>query len=1285
MKKLLASTSKKIAYVIAIVIIIIGLLVSLSPLFSPLLNKHRTDLEQWASSVLGVPITIHDIQLSWHRYQPELQLNGVTFLNKDSQDPILQIRNVGVLFSMIQSLWQRQLIPSGVVISGSHLTIHRAASGEISIQGFPVFGGYNQQPFAKETKITEMVAWLSAPARIILHDINIRYSDFTNQKQFLTLNNLSLTNDGDQHTILGQAILHQDISTEATVAIQWAGSPIDLSKIKARIYLYVSGVLLSQWIKSYSWNGWQVNDGILSAKVWATWNSGIVERIQVNFQSYGVDLYSQTDKTIHQVNRLSGHIGWKREGDNQIVAGEDILIDLPSHLWPVTSFYVALAPDQSKRLTPRSVKMSYLDLQDTQSFLFSSPPLLPKETHDILTQFKLTGELQDAALVFSGPWNDWNQVSLTSYFKELSFLPWRQLPGMRHLSGTIEWDGKQGDLSLQSNRLIMDYSTVFRKPITIDQLTGNLQWQKDEKNQWLITIPTMNVLNNDGTANIRATLTLPNKAPFSPTIDLTGHFAMQKADHIIRYLPMRMFDPELEAWLNQAFLGGEISSGNVELQGVLNEFPFDQGKGTFLISAKVNNLNLHYAPNWPRLHHVTGQITFSGRKMLATIDHALMKNILIKNARGDIPYLGEDQPQIINIALDNIQIDVAQVFQLIHASPLENTLGKLFSKMEMRGLIDLQLGFIIPLKHPEKAQVKGEVTIPDAQLKLPLWRLVLSHLRGNLSFTENTILAKNIQGQLLNQPVTINISTLPKVDDTTTIQAELATHLNISDLENWLNIPFSSVAQGATAITTTIYLSSKKPLEVKLRSNLLGVSLQLPDPYKKTAQETRDFTTEISVSDNQPLRTKLFYSNLLSTALIIERKNEKFKLLSANFRLGGGDPAWPESAGLYITGDFTRLDWDKIKQYFSQKDQANLSGLSLRRIDVTAKQLDLFGQQLTQAHLQAIPEQQAWKINMTSLEVIGDMLVPMKWNQEGVIDAQFKRLSLHSGRSPNNTKMDMKSLPALSLVAEDFRYDDMPFGEMVLKAVPDHHGFAIPILRITSPSLKLQAKGSWSYSNKTHFQGDATSKDVSELINSLGLDARNFVASNGKLTFDLNWSGTPYAPSLATMTGHANLDLGKGRIVEIGQSSEAKMGIGRMLSIFSLQSIPRRLMLDFSDLFQKGYSFDNVRGDFDLHQGNAYTTNLRFDGPIARVSINGRIGLEKKDYDFTLSVTPYVSSGIPVAAGYAGFLTGGPIGGAAALAVSTVLGPAVSKAATYYYVVKGPWDNPSWASVDASH
>ena len=136
-----------------------------------------------------------------------------------------------------------------------------------------------------------------------------------------------------------------------------------------------------------------------------------------------------------------------------------------------------------------------------------------------------------------------------------------------------------------------------------------------------------------------------------------------------------------------------------------------------------------------------------------------------------------------------------------------------------------------------------------------------------------------------------------------------------------------------------------------------------------------------------------------------------------------------------------------------------------------------------------------------------------------------------------------------------------------------------------------------------------------------------------------------------------------------------------MLSLFSLQSIPRRLTGDFSDI-EKGYSFDSIKGDFTFKDGDANTNNLHFEGPIASISITGTIGLRSKTYDLTIGVTAYgVTSSIPVAAG----LIANPLVGLAALAVNTVVGKQISKVATTnYYQITGPWSDPKWESVKSS-
>ena len=55
-------------------------------------------------------------------------------------------------------------------------------------------------------------------------------------------------------------------------------------------------------------------------------------------------------------------------------------------------------------------------------------------------------------------------------------------------------------------------------------------------------------------------------------------------------------------------------------------------------------------------------------------------------------------------------------------------------------------------------------------------------------------------------------------------------------------------------------------------------------------------------------------------------------------------------------------------------------------------------------------------------------------------------------------------------------------------------------------------------------------------------------------------------------------------------------GIAKLLGVLSLQSLPRRLTLDFRDIFQQGFAFDGIDGDVKIGQGQATTRNLRMRG-----------------------------------------------------------------------------------------
>jgi uncharacterized protein YhdP len=127
-----------------------------------------------------------------------------------------------------------------------------------------------------------------------------------------------------------------------------------------------------------------------------------------------------------------------------------------------------------------------------------------------------------------------------------------------------------------------------------------------------------------------------------------------------------------------------------------------------------------------------------------------------------------------------------------------------------------------------------------------------------------------------------------------------------------------------------------------------------------------------------------------------------------------------------------------------------------------------------------------------------------------------------------------------------------------------------------------------------------------------------------------------------------------------------------VLSILSIHSLQRRLSLDFSDLFGKGFSFDRIQGHITFLDGVAYTNDLTIEGPAAQIEIAGRTGFVARDYDQLVTVTPLVSSNIPLA----GVLAGGPAVGAALFVAERLFGERMNRLARYQYQVTGPWDEP---------
>jgi uncharacterized protein YhdP len=400
--------------------------------------------------------------------------------------------------------------------------------------------------------------------------------------------------------------------------------------------------------------------------------------------------------------------------------------------------------------------------------------------------------------------------------------------------------------------------------------------------------------------------------------------------------------------------------------------------------------------------------------------------------------------------------------------------------------------------------------------------------------------------------------------------------------------------------------------------------------------------------------------------------------LSANLELGASPStdALP-AAGLHIGGSAQTLD---VGGWIGLFSAGGTGGDLLQAINIDVADVQLAGRSFPDLHLDLTPNGDTMKIDVLGDSMQGELNVPSVDLRRRGITAQMKHLrwpDLPPGSENAPAAISdvaPASIPPLHLWIGELKLGSTDFGDMRLESYPTGEGMHIDLIETKSPNLDMRATGDWTGAagdSQSHMVIDMTAESLGKMLDTLGFAG---IIEGGQTVahIDASWPGSPAAFALANTTGSLNVNVEKGRILEV----EPGAG-GRLFGLLSLREIPRRLSLDFSDLFKSGMSFNSIKGSFALGDGNAQTDDLRIASPAADVLISGRTGLRNKDYDQEMMVTPRAGVALPVV----GALAGGPVGAAAGLVVQTLIGKKINRAARSRYKVTGSWEKPQIALI----
>jgi uncharacterized protein YhdP len=541
----------------------------------------------------------------------------------------------------------------------------------------------------------------------------------------------------------------------------------------------------------------------------------------------------------------------------------------------------------------------------------------------------------------------------------------------------------------------------------------------------------------------------------------------------------------------------------------------------------------------------------------------------------------------------------------------------------------------------------------------------IEKIKGLVIFDEKNVKTENLTGNMFGG----NTNILLTADSSKAIKVKLNGKFTDKGIEEKLGTSFSKLNGSANWEGLVEY---KKPLlNIQLSSDLKGIEMNYPAPFNKARdkEEKFYFTKKQNNTKNDEIEFK--YSNIVNSKITRIEKNNLMSVDKGYISINS-DIKTNSQKGLYLKANLPYVNLDDIISIYSGGDSA--SGFKIDKADIALKNADLFDRRFSNIKIEIAPASGSTKFKINSNETSGNLLWAEKDNKliarlnNLKIPAEIKKIS--STQSATNQKV-----PNLDIKIDSLELDGKKVGKLELVSNTSKQNINIQKFKIVNDKNIFQADGEWVDWNKN----SKSNINFSWKINNLG-DTLNFLGypnfvkdGEADLSGQFRWPGNPLSFDKTKVDGSFNLDVRKGTIQKV------EPGIGRLFGLVTLQSLPRRLSLDFRDLFGSGFVLDTMNASVRVNNGIMKTSNFRMNGPAAEVFMTGETNIIHETQDLNVKVTPHISDSLSIAA-----LAGGPLVGAAAFIAQKILKDPLNKVLTSEYRIIGTWENPEEVNNSAS-
>lgn len=1222
---------------IAVLLVLFALFISFLRYSLPLLDEHTSSVESFIQSTYNINLSIESLSADWSRTGPQLILNDITVLGSETTPLELQIGEINLEMDFWASLVNRKFISHQVLLKHLYAEVQLDKLNRSNSTKFPVVDAL------ENIFLVQLSNFSVASGRLVLVS--------KERSAAIDINSLYWLNEDNLHQGNGLLSLKDFSNDRMSFIIEMSG---DVDSYEGMFYANARNIDLANWLNKLMELDTQITSSSMDADIWARIGNGQIREVVGEIKPLSVMWSNEQDAIEYQLN-TSFQLAQNQDGwgfsfhDLSLDSGEQNFVNHIDGIFNETNGLLVGLRDATQL-----------------GALLPFSRLYSEEMFSTLSKMSPEIQLESFSFGHDQAQNWFAQLTASS----VSWQAEKTIPGIDKLSVSFDWYDHNGRVNLRFDNTVMDTSRYFNRTVNIDDTL--LPIYLDYKQGLIVSIPSTNISLDNWKLDIGAEYS--NNQNFLSLFASADSIA---ANQVKAWLPKHLLRDSVIAFLTRAFPDqGSVDDIRVLYHGVVTSKQDENFNASRLFQAdvKARDLDMIFSSKWPMLQDVDVELSFENKSMVFSSQQGQLNGVRVNTLNGRIDRFSKDAELIINA---DVSGDAENIAQLFANSPLAKNLGKVLNERivlsnQLNSLFELS----IPVAKPTKSVASGEIYFNENTVNIVNVGLNLHKLDGSLSFNNQTLDAKDIKARLFDQNIILNL-------DAGGQQGDYSINVNTNgvwDIPKFIaqtGLDLSPKLEGETPWHFTIGLDINNnafAYTANLYSDLIGLRSDLPLPMKKSAEEGMPLHLKAS-GEQTASKIDVSLGQLVRFDGAFAHEERQFNRAYLNI---GESDFETRGLGFSISSNFDEVNGDEwlafVNTIISSKasqPQNRVLGIP-ERIFVNANRVHVKGEILNDFDATIKRNQDSWEFDIDSNELRATTLLYDERFSKGLqIDAEYLKLPKSESEKQQfveSSTLDPKVLPLINFTCKSCDVYGYDLGRIELLATPNNDGLEIESLTVKNRFGITSSSGQWYKRNDDHYSflaGDLYSSDFGKFLDNLGLDS-GIQDSEANINFALKWDGSPMQFKPSTLDGELSWRLTDGSLTAISDKGS------RLFTLLSLNSLVRKLSLDFRDVFAKGFFYEGMNGSIQIIEGRADTRDTFIDGAAGDMEIYGYTDFTDKSLNYNVSFAPNVTGNLPV---LVYFFTVSPPSAIAALALDQVLS-STKVISNVNYSITGTIDEP---------